>query len=317
MPKSGAYEISLLVNGQPLHEYDPPEDENDTDADAVVKYVEATEGAEFYVDIKIRPNTEFPTGSKGVTIKIDGKFVDGCFVHELQHRVREGGWSRLRTGRPRLENGAWVERPLMFKRRTTTEEVIPLQSMKELAKNVGCIKVDIDDIICTPARHVMEEAPVDLPVPEKALKGQPIDVTAGYGSAKVVTKPISYSTQQIGKRLAKIVIKYRSRRALQLLDLIPTTPEPQPLEECDVDTLSPQEMRELLTRMRQQENQSVGRLANLKHESVQIEDEEDSVMRPRKRQSSTLSGEDQDDCVFVEVKKRKVAPQEVDVLDLT
>jgi len=179
MPKSGAYEISLLVNGHPLHEYDPPNDENDTDADAVVKYVEATEGAEFYVDFKVRPNTEFPTGSKGVTIKIDGKFVDGYPVHERQHRIREGGWSGLRTGRSRLENGAWVERPLMFKRRTTTEEVMPMQSMKELAKNVGCINVSIKDIICTPARRIMKNAPVDLPVPEKALKGRPIDVSAG------------------------------------------------------------------------------------------------------------------------------------------
>jgi len=69
--------------------------------------------------------------------------------------------------------------------------------------------------------------------------------------------------------------------------------------------------------MRQQENQAVDRLAKLKHESVQMKDEENSLMRPRKRQSSTLSGEDGDDCVFLEVKKRKVAPQEVDVLDLT
>lgn len=193
---------------------------------------------------------------------------------------------------------------------------MPLEAMRELAKNIGCVHVDICDVTRTPTSYTPHETLVNQPVPEKALKGRPFDISAGYGAAKVVKKPTYHSAQKVGNSLAKFVVKYRSRRALQLFDLIPVTPEPQPLEERDVDMLNPQEMRQLLTRVREQGNQAVEQLAKIKQEVVQVKEEEDSSIRPRKRQSSTLSGEDDDECVLVEVKKRRVAQEEVEVLDL-
>lgn len=68
MPRSGAYEISLLVDGQPLREYDPPDDDNDTNDGAVVKYVGAVETAVFYVKINVAPRTQFPTSVKNADV---------------------------------------------------------------------------------------------------------------------------------------------------------------------------------------------------------------------------------------------------------
>ncbi|KAK5089770.1 hypothetical protein LTR70_006612 [Exophiala xenobiotica] len=70
MPESGAYEISLLVNGQPLREYDPPDDDAETDSGKVTKYIEAIEGAEFHIKIKVAPRTQFPTSFKNVNVQV-------------------------------------------------------------------------------------------------------------------------------------------------------------------------------------------------------------------------------------------------------
>jgi len=316
MPKSGAYEISLLVNGQPLREYDPPDDDAETDSGKVVKYIEAIEGAEFHIQIKVAPRTQFPISFKTVDVKVDGKSVDCFSVYEQRHGSSRRGWARIRKGRSFVEGGSYVWRPLIFKALSMTEEAMPLETIKQLARSIGCIHIEIYDVTCTAKEWREEKHQIDQSVPEKALKGQPIDMTAGYGSATAIKRPGSIPVHRVGKPLAKFGLKYRSRRALQILDLIPTTPEPEPLEERNIDTLNPEEMRQLLTQMRDEGNQLSGQHTKVKKETTLVKEERDPGIRAQKRQSSTLEDND-DDCVIVEVKKRKFKSEEVDVLDLT
>ena len=193
---------------------------------------------------------------------------------------------------------------------------MPLGAMKELAASIGCLHVEISDTHRTlrlaPSRHTLP----DQVVPEKALKGQPIDMSAGFGLGTATKKPVRHELHKVGKPLAKFVIKYRSRRALQLLELIPTTPEPQLLEERDVHTLNPREMRQLLTHMREQGTQMADQLAKVKSEAVRVKGEAGDSNGGRRRRTITLEADD-DDCVIIETKKRKIEPGEVDVLDLT
>lgn len=154
-----------------------------------------------------------------------------------------------------------------------------LEAIKQLAKNIGCIHIEIYDVTHFATNLRSERSQTYQPVPEKALKGQPIDMTAGYGSATAIEWRKSAQCQRAGKPLAKFVLKYRSRRALQLLDLIPTTPEPEPLEERNIDTLNPEEMRQLLTQMRQNENQLSSQHSKVKKETTLFKEEEDPRIR--------------------------------------
>ncbi|KAK5089771.1 hypothetical protein LTR70_006613 [Exophiala xenobiotica] len=177
---------------------------------------------------------------------------------------------------------------------------MPLETIKQLARNIGCIHIAVYDVTRT-AKYWREREPqIGQSVPEKALKGQPIDMTAGYGPATAIKR---------GGAPPKFTEL--------MLDLIPTTPEPEPLEERNIETLNTEEMRQLLTQMREKGKQLSGQHAKVKNETTLVKEEEDRRARLPKRQRSTLSDGDDDDCVLVEVKTRRVAPEEVDVLDLT
>lgn len=77
-------------------------------------------------------------------------------------------------------------------------------------------------------------------------------LTNGRLGEKKKIEPISvYSGTEIDSRpIATFIFKYRSKQALQQLHIIPTTPEPTPLEERDVETLTVEELRELVRRQK-------------------------------------------------------------------
>jgi hypothetical protein len=102
--------------------------------------------------------------------------------------------------------------------------------------------------------------------------------------------------------------------ALKSLLIIPRSPSPVPLEERDVDTLSPQEMRELLRSQREREA------------AARIVKSERGVKRERGRdRSSTVGGAEDDDddgeVSFVSAKRRRLPvtlnEDGVETVDLT
>lgn len=81
--------------------------------------------------------------------------------------------------------------------------------------------------------------------------------------------------------------------ALQSLLIIPRSPSPVPLEDRDVDTLTPEEMRELLRRQRERDAAS----QNMKQER--------EVKRERTRERSSTANDD-DEVSFVSAKRRRL-----------
>lgn len=99
--------------------------------------------------------------------------------------------------------------------------------------------------------------------------------------------------------------------SLQSLLIIPRSPSPVPLEERDVETLTPEEMRELLRRQRERDAAS----QNVKRER--------GVKRERTRERSSTAGEvvDDDELSFVSAKRRRhpvtLDEDGVETIDLT
>jgi hypothetical protein len=96
--------------------------------------------------------------------------------------------------------------------------------------------------------------------------------------------------------------------ALQSLLIVPRSPSPVPLEERDVDTLSPEDMRELLRRQREGD------------QAAQAVKRERGVKRER---SSTANGVDIDDNEISFVSAKRLRPpvtldeNGVETIDLT
>jgi hypothetical protein len=105
---------------------------------------------------------------------------------------------------------------------------------------------------------------------------------------------------------------------LKSLLIIPRSPSPQPLEERDVDTLSPEEMRTLLRRQRERNENPT----NVKREGGAIKRER-SRDRSRDRSDNIHEiNDDDDDVSFVSAKRRRQLPVTVnekgtEIIDLT
>lgn len=313
MPKVGAITVSIVANGTVLHEYNPPNDEQ-SDSDAqVVKYIEVVENSEFSIRVNLDSQTNWQTEFKMVHIYMDGDYVVGRYIGKETGNYREG-W-HIDIGKISVfEAGSWFDQSFLFKNLQTTDQSRELDELKKIAQGLGTIRVEIFDV--TRDEQVQSNGSTRTetqPVPEKALKGQPIDMSAGFGQKRLGHRILFFTSTKVGSVLANFVFKYRSRRALQLLDLIPATPEPEPLEERDVSVLGAREMRELLTQMRERENRMANELARVKQETLKVK--EDGTAN-RKRQSATVESDD-DECIIVEVKKRRKIKEEIDVLDLT
>lgn len=319
MPRVGSYRATLLVDGRGLKEYLPPQDDEDDDssepASTVVRYIEATPGAEFSFQIDLDPNTPFSTGSKRVQIDLDGTTVHEPLFSQKSKRHRKKSQVFKCSGKKCQEAGNWVLKPYQFNTLTTSEDARSTTELMELAKKIGTIKITITDIVILgKSTSGMDARAEAKSVPEKALKGKPTDMSASLGKGKP-TAPIKYkSSRRVGEPKAVFVFKYRSRRALQLLDIVPTTPEPQPLQERDASTLSLEEARRLVEQYRQQESQTA-RIKAEAGEKVKTEIDVDQESNHRKRPATF---EDDGDCQIVEVKKCKTTSNApVEILDLS
>ena len=83
--------------------------------------------------------------------------------------------------------------------------------------------------------------------PEQVLKGIALDLMTKFREVKD-WKPVRYSRDHcIGDEpLATMVLKYRSREALQKIGLVPRSPTLTPLEERDINDLTMEELKERL-----------------------------------------------------------------------
>lgn len=331
MPYTDSFTTAIAVNGIDLREYEPPADER-SDATAGpgrkrIVYIEAVDGQNFDVRFKARGRPSFAGARLGVTVYLDNVEAKSLLFSEEAHRLNRNFTSLSFTSSDFLRDNTWFERKFMFRNLATTDTDTKGTNLKEVAKNLGTIRVQLRrwslPTETGPAKKGTHHQVKDIP--EKALKGQPIDLAAGFGNPKPISAPIHCNSKPIGAPLLDYVFKYRSRKALQMLDLIPVTPEPIPLHERDPNTLSLAEARELLAQIRardskpnsiKQENMAIKRERDLKE---RLGLSEGSGRKRRVSSTATSNNDDgDDDVIFVEAKRVKRAPsREVEVLDLS
>lgn len=174
--------VSIVAKGTSLPEYDPHDaKENEVDGQTI-RYIEGVEGTVFSLKIALSRATRWRTGYKAAYLYIDGKYVDAWRISQEKTGGRHQGWQIDLHDVRVLEGGSWFKRPFMFKHLQTTDETRKLEDLKKIAQGLGCITVELFDvtrgeIVATDGYSVAESGAV----PEKALKGQPINVSAGFG----------------------------------------------------------------------------------------------------------------------------------------
>ncbi|KAK4549810.1 hypothetical protein LTR36_005111 [Oleoguttula mirabilis] len=142
-------------------------------------------------------------------------------------------------------------------------------------------------------------------VPEKNLKGkaishqakltapveEPAPLLAGFTPPRDSRHRILIDKQPF----ATFNFKYRSRAALQALCVIPRTPSPVPLEARPIEELTPDEMRELLRRQREQ--------AKKGPDLVKVKNE---IKRERGRAGGDDEDDEDDELEIVEHRRKKM-----------
>ncbi|KAF2025121.1 hypothetical protein EK21DRAFT_77178 [Setomelanomma holmii] len=301
----------ILIDSAALQEYD---DDEEPSSDVVMtKYIEATSGAEFAIRCQFHARPQYDILTR---VLLDGKYVMGSYA--LLKNFHNGYLELSLYGVRSNKNNEWTLAKFCFSDLKTVDGTNKPgdQLMKDL-KGIGQITVDFHYItnVRTSARPLPLSDKVTLKdVPEKALKGRALSQqTALRAPTPTNSCDIMESdyVDRSGKSFASINFKYRSREALQSLLIIPRSPSPVLLEERDVDTLSPAEMRELLRRQRERE------------EAARATKCEGALKRERSRERSRTVNNlvDDDELSFISAKRRKLPvtlnEDGVETIDLT
>ncbi|KAK5465123.1 hypothetical protein LTS15_001686 [Exophiala xenobiotica] len=259
----GKCEVQIVVDGTPAEEYDDDDEEEVTDNDrTVTKYVEAVAGAHFAVKFLLQPSYHFTQGEDSVTayVDIDGHYVGGRLLERgrfLDQRALGFPPWVLIAGQFATENGANALYKFQFSDLETRdlEKTDDLDKFREKYDQLGTITVKLrrEQKLerCDPGAY---KARHSESVPEKALKGRPLDVATRMVRSKAPKDMGSVRTRALDQQpLATFIFKYRTRRALQSLLVIERSPSPLPIDERPVDELSREQLQDLVRRQREQQ----------------------------------------------------------------
>ncbi|EMC99084.1 hypothetical protein BAUCODRAFT_390870 [Baudoinia panamericana UAMH 10762] len=302
-------EVNLCCEGKTLPEYD---DESFTpQANKNTKYVEVVNGATFSVEFRFLPNFPYITEDTQIQVKLDGKFGRANLLSPSQMVAYR---SNQIDSIPSYNKGSWTKQMFKFADLSTDDHAVKASQMnvkKALAlgtvtAEVICVKVGAP-AHCQPANTFASEGKI----PEKALKGRAMSIQAELSKA-VACEAATYAdvTYPYGHDpIATFTFKYRSRRDLQIEGIIPRSPSPVPLEDRDPDSLSAEEARELVRRLRAQRED----LVRVKREGA------------KRQRSATVTenhdDDDGDDVTISETRSRKrsrpSADSGVELVDLT
>ncbi|KAH0159986.1 hypothetical protein KCU67_g6903, partial [Aureobasidium melanogenum] len=304
-------EVTVVVDGQDLHEYQDADMEDDEDT--VTKYIEAVDNANFAIKIKVSEDVEFKGDCLSFDISVDGVHIDrplvsGPISQEVL-RVADG----VRVGSEHIRklkfNALEIVDKHGFGLPKDLDRVKDLGKIKIRVTHQNKIRQTFNKIYSQPDRGSEEF------ISEKAIKGHA--VTHSYSLDKETYKPKTSFwdtefTAEAKNPAAKFVFHYRSKAALKELMIIPRTPSPVPLEDRPLSELSPEQMAELVLQLKAK----VANTAAIKRERA---DENDNNSRARKRARSSASADpvhlelNDDDDTFTEV---AVAPKEKTIISL-
>ncbi|KAK5118301.1 hypothetical protein LTR62_002814 [Meristemomyces frigidus] len=302
--------VSVQTDKKDLPEYEDDQDE---------LYIPTIAGAgnEFGVHCHIKqgpftsPN---PQDEVGVLVKLDGVYTGGRIIRLDKHR-REDMTCDVDGIYDFQRCVGTVLKPFTFAQLATDDK--PTKDLKlEAIKNLGEIRIELKRgrriAAALPLMHgVKYQSAIKDSISEKALKGRAMSQKASVGQAipcgPQTTVKMGYPYGR--KPLATFTFKYRSRRDLQIQGIIRRSPSPTPLEARDPDTLTAEEARELVRRIRRREDKF-----------VKVE-REDAKRPPPPSVDDDDDSDDDEVMIESEAHRRKrhrvAADAEVEVIDLT
>ncbi|KAJ4986210.1 hypothetical protein SVAN01_08257 [Stagonosporopsis vannaccii] len=344
LPAHPSIKISIVCNGVALPEYDDNDQESQNDV--ISKYIEATSGAEFGILCEL--SSPWPPYTVHLTYFLDQKRACSKLIRSVKNSSSskyKPSYTKLVEGLTTASNGQTYLHKFVFAALNIDESAaVPVRSqLMQNIKGMGEITVTAKFVKNLRYTDATRRAPKgDFTalgtVPEQALKGSSVSHQASLraaqpkGSRRFRVRHYTHVDSSKGP-FATYNFKYRSRDSLKALLIIPRSTSPVPLEERDVDSLSMEEMRELLRRQRvcapvlnhrgdtntTKDREAVARAAKLER-GIKRE-------RPCERNTTLLADADDtdedDDLIVVASKRRRDSDRNalnehgVEVLDLT
>ncbi|KAI1629872.1 hypothetical protein EDD37DRAFT_71211 [Exophiala viscosa] len=320
-------EVTISSDGREFQEYEADADEVEAmknesphkDSPHIVKYIEAIPGAEFQVNYTLMRNFSFGVGNHvSFHTRIDGETVCGPAVTQEQYDPSLG----LTTIRGGVRSGKGYqreERSFYWRDLVTTDEKTNAtpDEVKEKYGQLGTIRVIVSRKSGSRIIGKDKEKKITLfdnPVPEKALKGRAIDSTMGLQAPRASKRRTVWSGVDIDKcPLAVFIFLYRSGNALQVLDILPRTPEPVPLEARDPDSLTLEEARELARRQKAHREAS---RAKIKKEEAENNLRQLAAIQVKREATDMFVDEDEGiDIIAPPPKKLRREPEVIDLSD--
>ncbi|KAJ9609585.1 hypothetical protein H2200_005912 [Cladophialophora chaetospira] len=269
------FEAQVFVDGIRAEEFDD-DDENAGVLPVVkeiTKYVEAVSGANFEFKFFAETSYNF-TGEDAISfdVYVDGERITGKFLRESDFSKAKSRGLRAETnssGKYSKEATGMKLYKFEFADLETRdmERTDDINTFKTKYGDLGTFRIEIWRIKLLQKYETNNTTIKDVgTVPEKALKGRPLDVATRLAPVAVSGTNYTYGSASVGKEpLAVIKFKYRTRRALQSLLILERSPTPVPLEERPIEELTREEMAELLTKQRERGSE-VKEERNLKRE---------------------------------------------------
>ncbi|KAL8902194.1 MAG: hypothetical protein Q9207_004831, partial [Kuettlingeria erythrocarpa] len=235
-------EAGILVDGQPLQEYDNDDPEEDSQPQTIVKYVKAPTGAAFAIYVRIP--REYQITSEGLLYRFDADGKTMVKKYSSQEELRRGNADKrvIALGtRGRYESGACNRRPLLFTKINFEEVRSQLgsanstssghtqssatSSLDEL-EDLGTIKVNVFNV-----KNIREAPKESFGKKETSLKpikagkekldAHHITLRVTLGSAQPSDSGVGLVSDQVGDYpIASFIFKYRTEESLRQLNVI-------------------------------------------------------------------------------------------------
>ncbi|KAH0006758.1 hypothetical protein KCU78_g12140, partial [Aureobasidium melanogenum] len=274
--------VDIVVDGRPLPEYLDEDDEDSISPTSTIKYVECVSGSRFGIRTDLTGlRLEDLNGGDAVEVLyyLDGRYVTGIVLKFPTNNLV----STRHTARY-LDGRVWKERDFMFADLVTSEDGALSKPRPEL-KDLGMITAKLYHVQASKAkiRSYDRNSRSDLKIAhenihEKHLKGQAISTQAKLGEAVTIGNLATVKTKRLGDAFAVFNFRYRSRRDLQTLYLIPRSPSPIPLEDRPEESLNREELLELLRRQKARQEEQIKIKQELKRERVEDDDSVDELV---------------------------------------
>ncbi|KAG9591013.1 hypothetical protein KCU97_g7209, partial [Aureobasidium melanogenum] len=198
------------------------------------------------------------------------KYVESVSGSHFGIRVNLNGMERKHLKRG---NSVVVEYHLDAENVTCNKPRPELQDLGTIA-----VKLHYAHVQGSPNYHSPDSSKVNMPenIHEKHLKGQAISQQVKLGEA-VPVGALQTVDSRLLEEFAVFNFRYRSRKDLQILCLIPRSPSPIPLEDRPEGDLNREELLELLRRQKSRQEEQVAIKQELKRERIEEDEDDDEL----------------------------------------